>query len=445
MACLNCNGCGCSSCSVCPTAENSLPDTCEFLQAIPTGTTLVVEDSAGCKRSLIPPTSTSLLQQTQDGDISWVDGSTDNPLCLPNTQLQAGGTVPGVLALNASGCLVEYSADAPTDLQVLTQDGSDIQFESLSDAVIGAAGDGCGVLVRDCVPADEPLSFATGTEGQVLTLDADLNPVFIDPSELTAASAFIDAEKISVVYSSGATAIVDFGQVVVADGSAKVYITNPSAKVLNLATNGAGGLDTGALAASTYYYIFAIYDKDNDVINVMASLSATAPTMPGTFTYFRVIGLFRTTSTSFLSTGYFQNGRQVYLGYDARVILFAQGPTASTLMYTGAVSGLAPYQYVNQAMLRMDAIGVVSTYECNIIIADQVAGPTGAPASLPQTSNQYGSSNFTSTRTGINTYTTFVTIIPYATPSFYNIYFVAAIPAGDSAQLSVIGYTLTIF
>src|SRR6188768_2849263 len=122
MSCSNCNGGGCSSCRVCPTCDNSLPDTCEFLQAIPIGTTVVVEDSAGCKRSLIPPTSTSLLEQTQDGDIIWVDGSEDHPLCLPNTQLQAGGTISGVLALNDSGCLVDYSADNPTDLQVLVQD-----------------------------------------------------------------------------------------------------------------------------------------------------------------------------------------------------------------------------------------------------------------------------------------------------------------------------------
>ncbi len=445
MSCSNCNGCGCSSCRVCPTADNSLPDTCEFLQAIPIGTTVVVEDSAGCKRSLLPPSSTSLLQQTQSGDIDWVDGSEANPLCLPNTQLQAGGTIPGVLALNDSGCVVDYSADSPADLQVLIQDGADIKFESLSTAIVDAAGDGCGVLVRDCDPADSEISFATGTEGQVLTLDADLNAHFVDPSELTAASAFIDTQAIYATYSSGSTAIVGFGQLVVADGAAKVFITNTASKVLNLAANGAGGLDVGSLAASTYYYIFAIYDKDNDIINVMASLSATAPTMPGTFTYFRVIGLFRTTGTSFLAPGYFQNGRRVFLGETAAVTVMTQGTTASNKMYTGAVSGLAPYQYVNEAMFRIGMDGATTAFEVTAIIADQVAAATGAPVSLPVGSNQYGSTNATATTATITVFSSFTVIVPFAAPSYYNIYLSAVLGSGDTVTLLVVGYTLTLF
>jgi hypothetical protein len=53
----------------------------------------------------------------------------------------------------------------------------------------------------------------------------------------------------------------------------------------------AGGLDEGTIADATYH-IFVIKRTDTDVVDVLFSLSPTAPTMPTDYTKFRRVGSF---------------------------------------------------------------------------------------------------------------------------------------------------------
>ena len=54
--------------------------------------------------------------------------------------------------------------------------------------------------------------------------------------------------------------------------------------------SGNGSLDTGSIAAATWYYVFLIKRPDTGVVDILTSLSATAPTMPTNYTLFRRIG-----------------------------------------------------------------------------------------------------------------------------------------------------------
>ena len=53
--------------------------------------------------------------------------------------------------------------------------------------------------------------------------------------------------------------------------------------------NGNGGLDTGSVGNNTYH-VFVIKRTDTNVVDVLFSLSATAPTMPASYTLFRRVG-----------------------------------------------------------------------------------------------------------------------------------------------------------
>lgn len=71
--------------------------------------------------------------------------------------------------------------------------------------------------------------------------------------------------------------------------------------------SGNGGLDTGAIATSTWYHFYEIMRLDTSVVDVLFSLSASAPTMPANYTVKRRIGSGLTNGsgnwTSFIQDG----------------------------------------------------------------------------------------------------------------------------------------------
>ena len=54
--------------------------------------------------------------------------------------------------------------------------------------------------------------------------------------------------------------------------------------------SGNGGLDTGAVAASTWYHVYLIMRTDTGVVDALISTSASSPTMPTNYTEKRRIG-----------------------------------------------------------------------------------------------------------------------------------------------------------
>lgn len=71
--------------------------------------------------------------------------------------------------------------------------------------------------------------------------------------------------------------------------------------------SGNGGIDTGAIAASTWYHVYLIRRTDTGVVDVLFSTSASSPTMPTNYTQKRRIGSILTNGSSqFLK--FFQNG-----------------------------------------------------------------------------------------------------------------------------------------
>lgn len=71
--------------------------------------------------------------------------------------------------------------------------------------------------------------------------------------------------------------------------------------------SGNGGLDTGSIANSTWYHVHLIKRQNTGVVDVLFSLSATAPTLPGFYLLSRRIGSIKTTSggnwTKFVQDG----------------------------------------------------------------------------------------------------------------------------------------------
>lgn len=75
---------------------------------------------------------------------------------------------------------------------------------------------------------------------------------------------------------------------------------------IDCGTVGANGIDAGALAASTWYYVWVIAKSDGTTAGLV-STSSSAPTMPVGYTYKALVGAWRTNGSSQLQTQYQRN------------------------------------------------------------------------------------------------------------------------------------------
>jgi len=120
----------------------------------------------------------------------------------------------------------------------------------------------------------------------------------------SSASVLGNSKNLKVVY-DGATIVITADELTLENPSGGYYL----AKSVNLTVNtanaaGALGIDTGAWATSTWYYPHVLWN--GTTLTAVASLSATAPTMPTGYTnaYKACVGAARTssgTATSVLS------------------------------------------------------------------------------------------------------------------------------------------------
>jgi hypothetical protein len=119
-----------------------------------------------------------------------------------------------------------------------------------------------------------------------------LTPTAIPDTALAGASRNLQVRVPSVTQ---ATATAD--EVILRDDSAGVFhratAVNETAAIT---ASGLNGLDTGVEAANTWYYLWLIYNGTS--LDSLLSLSDTAPTMPGGYTYKALVGAVRNNSAS---------------------------------------------------------------------------------------------------------------------------------------------------
>lgn len=91
-----------------------------------------------------------------------------------------------------------------------------------------------------------------------------------------------------------------------------------------------GGLDAGVLAAATLYAVWLIKRTDTGVVDMLASLSFTSPTMPANYDTKRLIGAFKTADGAANILGFEQNGDYFRYTGDIPVDVDTNGDPART-------------------------------------------------------------------------------------------------------------------
>jgi len=91
------------------------------------------------------------------------------------------------------------------------------------------------------------------------------------------------------------------------DDERNLILTSPI--TIDITASGENGLDTGSEAASSWYYVWLIYNPTTDTYKGLFSLSSTSPTLPEGYVYKRRIGVVRNSvGSDFLNFRMIGNG-----------------------------------------------------------------------------------------------------------------------------------------
>lgn len=135
---------------------------------------------------------------------------------------------------------------------------------------------------------------------------------------------------------TNATVTVTADSICLKNSSNEQVVLNAVSVAPSLAASGANGLDTGASVASTWYYLWVIWN--GTTVAGLLSLSSTSPTMPAGYTHKARVGSTRSDGTgNKYPLRFVQYGRRVRWGIAA-----GSNQTAYPLMSSGVVGSLSP-------------------------------------------------------------------------------------------------------
>lgn len=144
-----------------------------------------------------------------------------------------------------------------------------------------------------------------------------------------------------------------------------------TATIINLAATGINALDTGALAASSWYYVFAVADSSNKLPSgAIASLSATAPLLPFGYDSIRCIGAILSDASSHVLK-FYQTGN--YFQWDAPITVTVTASGTSSSYSAMDLSTGVPVSKFGKAYLQWKWTPAAAANVLNF----QPAGATG--------------------------------------------------------------------
>ena len=324
-----------------------------------------------------------------------VVGGIQNNLCNSSV---AGGTAdaltgsyfPGITALPAAGAgvLTLY-------LRAASANATTTPTFTPASGVIAAKtivkGNGLALAAGD---------IAGGGHWIELQYDATLDKwVLLNPAfGVSAAPSVVGAvrnAKMSVTAASASATFTADEVVVESSLGGAAYKLASFNKTINLATTGAGGMDTGSAPTSGYVALYAIYNPTSGASALLAAnaTSAAAPNvygganMPAGYTASALVSVWTTNASGQLVVGY-QNDRTLAIPAVSVLNTSTQAPSQTALSITGAVplNAKAIQGYVVGQSTSVSNITITLFPHPSVTGGSQITTWGGSPAGVQQQS-----------------------------------------------------------
>jgi hypothetical protein len=176
----------------------------------------------------------------------------------------------------------------------------------------------------------------------IISGDAVLFSNVVFPATNTTQGIVFIPKPVIMTYVNGTSASYSSGNFAFDDGSGQASI---SAGTLNISTNGLNGLDAGSIPVNGWLYTYQIYNPTTKIGGLIASISATIPTLPSGFTKYKRIknGFLRISASNIQQFSHYENEwistNQIVIANQTNVINF----TSSSLPTVALKADLTSY------------------------------------------------------------------------------------------------------
>jgi hypothetical protein len=259
--------------------------------------------------------------------------------------IQDGASV--ISELNLSGGLTVGTRHASAPFMIYTAGSERVRVEADGDVAIGRTSADQDLDVQGQIK----IRGGTPGAGKILESDADgdaswTTPVYTPaPMVVGAKLEWVSVTQVRLVPSG----VDSTAWVTLFDGTDLKLFEIVANVTADITASGANGLDTGAEGASTFYHLFGI-GKSDGTFALLLSTSATAPTMPATYTFKRLLGGVRNNASSnFVPFEHAKDGTVRYrTGADEQGVSVLSGGTATATTavdLTGAIPNVVGVKY----------------------------------------------------------------------------------------------------
>lgn len=242
--------------------------------------TAPVQDKAVTLQKLYHPTSQSILLGTDSNPALTITGAANNGSGLIRLLVASTATFATGQVKTVSDVVGTTEANGTWTITVVDATHIDLQGSTFVSAYSSGGTIGGGI---------EEIALGSGLSMTGNVLSSTLSGAFGYISGLILSTA--GASSTFTISAGAASDVAGSGLMTLA---ASITKTTASWAV----GSGNGALDTGSIAISTWYHVWQIKRVDTGVVDILISLSVSAPTMPASYTLKRRIGSMKTNASS---------------------------------------------------------------------------------------------------------------------------------------------------
>ncbi|MFO0733759.1 MAG: hypothetical protein U0361_22930 [Nitrospiraceae bacterium] len=313
---------------------------------------------------------------------------TANQIAVTNGAGTITLSTPQNIGTASSPTFAGLTVTGVTANKIVTTNGSNA-LAPLSSA-IGVSDGGTGV---NSTPSNGNLLIGNGTGYTVAGLTAGGAIAVTNGTGSIRVSAiergYLGGYTMSTAGSS-ATMTIAAGQATDSTNAAVITLGSSIAKTTGSWAVGTGNgcLGTGSVTTATWYHFYAIYRSDTLVVDVLCSLSASAPTLPAGYTHKRRIGAGKTDGSS-QWIAFSQVGDEFLWSTGVLDVNTTNPGTSAVNSALSVPSGVKVYAVIRR-IVTTGAGGAVSDLVSPIDQADAAPSLTAAPGAtlyVPASSN----------------------------------------------------------